>query len=119
MVSATRMSMRFTLGDFSNQASNFAVFGYLAVAGAHWCKNFRDRERASGTTAPQLRAALAACKKHKAKLVIAKLDRLSPNSGVGVHRRRQPAPVIIRCEPNRTLDYQDPSACNFLPVQDN
>jgi DNA invertase Pin-like site-specific DNA recombinase len=28
---------------------------------------------------PQLRAAQAACKKHKAKLVIAKLDRLSRN----------------------------------------
>jgi DNA invertase Pin-like site-specific DNA recombinase len=32
-----------------------------------------------GPTPPDHRAALAACKKHKAKLVIAKLDRLSRN----------------------------------------
>ena len=41
----------------------------------------KDVEIESGKRAkrPQLDAALAACKKHKAKLVVAKLDRLSRN----------------------------------------
>ena len=36
-------------------------------------------ESGKGTSRPQLDAALAACKKHKAKLIVAKLDRLSRN----------------------------------------
>jgi DNA invertase Pin-like site-specific DNA recombinase len=39
----------------------------------------REVESGKHNERPQLTAALAACKKHKAKLVIAKLDRLSRN----------------------------------------
>jgi hypothetical protein len=38
---------------------------------------------------PELAKALAACKKHKAKLVVAKLDRLSRNAGLLLHPARQ------------------------------
>jgi DNA invertase Pin-like site-specific DNA recombinase len=40
---------------------------------------FTEVERGKHSDRPQLAAALAACKKHRAKLVIAKLDRLSRN----------------------------------------
>src|ERR1700756_1091436 len=40
---------------------------------------FTEVERGKHSDWPQLAAALAACKKHRAKLVIAKLDRLSRN----------------------------------------
>jgi DNA invertase Pin-like site-specific DNA recombinase len=45
------------------------------VAGA----GIREIESGKRNDRPQLTAALAACKRHKAKLVIAKLDRLSRN----------------------------------------
>jgi DNA invertase Pin-like site-specific DNA recombinase len=40
---------------------------------------FTEVESGKRAKRPQLEAALAACKKHKAKLVVAKLDRLSRN----------------------------------------
>ena len=40
---------------------------------------FVEIESGKRAKRPQLDAALAACKKHKAKLVVAKLDRLSRN----------------------------------------
>jgi hypothetical protein len=40
---------------------------------------FVEVESGKHTDRPQLAAALGACKKHRAKLVIAKLDRLSRN----------------------------------------
>ena len=40
---------------------------------------FTEVESGKHADRPQLAAALTACKKHKAKLVIAKLDRLSRN----------------------------------------
>jgi DNA invertase Pin-like site-specific DNA recombinase len=41
---------------------------------------FTEIESGRRSKRPQLEAALAACKKHKAKLVVAKLDRLSRNT---------------------------------------
>jgi DNA invertase Pin-like site-specific DNA recombinase len=41
---------------------------------------FIEVESGKRAKSPQLEAALAACKKHKAKLVVAKLDRLSRNT---------------------------------------
>jgi DNA invertase Pin-like site-specific DNA recombinase len=41
---------------------------------------FTEIESGKRATRPQLAAALKACKKHKAKLVVAKLDRLSRNT---------------------------------------
>jgi hypothetical protein len=60
-------------------AQREAVLSYLD--GGSWTLFAEYTEVESGKHAdrPQLLAALAACKKHRAKLVIAKLDRLSRN----------------------------------------
>jgi hypothetical protein len=56
-----------------------AVLAYLN--GGRWSlvEEFVEIESGKRNDRPQLSATLAACKKHKAKLVIAKLDRLSRN----------------------------------------
>jgi DNA invertase Pin-like site-specific DNA recombinase len=60
-------------------AQRQAVENYLN--GGNWklIGEFTEVESGKNSDRPQLRAAQAACKKHKAKLVIAKLDRLSRN----------------------------------------
>jgi DNA invertase Pin-like site-specific DNA recombinase len=63
------------------EAQRAAVTNYLN--GGSWKLEAEFVEVESGKTSdkkrPQLHAALAACKKHKAKLVVAKLDRLARN----------------------------------------
>jgi DNA invertase Pin-like site-specific DNA recombinase len=61
------------------EAQRKAVLDYLD--GGRWSlvQEFVEVESGKHNERPQLTAALAACKKHKAKLVIAKLDRLSRN----------------------------------------
>ena len=61
------------------EAQRNAVLDYLN--GGRWSlvQEFVEVESGKHSDRPQLTAALAACKKHKAKLVIAKLDRLSRN----------------------------------------
>jgi DNA invertase Pin-like site-specific DNA recombinase len=61
------------------EAQREAVLAYLD--GGRWTlvSEFVEVESGKRNDRPQLAAALAACKKHKAKLVIAKLDRLSRN----------------------------------------
>jgi DNA invertase Pin-like site-specific DNA recombinase len=61
------------------QAQRKAVLDYLD--GGRWSlvQEFVEIESGKHNERPQLAAALAACKKHKARLVIAKLDRLSRN----------------------------------------
>ena len=61
------------------EAQREAVLAYLN--GGRWAlvSEFVEVESGKRNDRPQLTAALAACKKHKAKLVIAKLDRLSRN----------------------------------------
>ena len=53
--------------------------------GGRWqiAGEFIEVESGKRAKRPQLDAALAACRKHKAKLIVAKLDRLSRN--VGLH----------------------------------
>jgi DNA invertase Pin-like site-specific DNA recombinase len=60
-------------------AQREAVLAYLD--GGRWTlvQEFVEVESGKRNDRPQLTAALAACKKHKTKLVIAKLDRLSRN----------------------------------------
>src|SRR5262245_19196985 len=60
-------------------AQRKAVIDYLD--GGKWTllDEFTEIEGDKRTDRPELEKALAACKKHKAKLVIAKLDRLSRN----------------------------------------
>jgi DNA invertase Pin-like site-specific DNA recombinase len=61
------------------EAQREAVMDYLN--GGNWTMvaEFTEVESGKRSDRPQLAAALVACKKHKAKLVIAKLDRLSRN----------------------------------------
>ncbi len=61
------------------EAQRKTVLDYLD--GGRWSlvQEFVEIESGKHNERPQLMAALAACKKHKAKLVIAKLDQLSRN----------------------------------------
>jgi DNA invertase Pin-like site-specific DNA recombinase len=60
-------------------AQRQAIADYLN--GGRWtvAAEFVETESGKHADRPQLKAALAACRKHRAKLVIAKLDRLSRN----------------------------------------
>jgi DNA invertase Pin-like site-specific DNA recombinase len=61
------------------EAQREAVLGYLNGGSWELVAEFTEVESGKHSARPQLEAALAACKKHRAKLVIAKLDRLSRN----------------------------------------
>lgn len=65
------------------EAQDAAVQAYLTASGGALVARFAEVESAKGADAldrrPQLRAALAACKKLGATLLIAKLDRLARN----------------------------------------
>ena len=60
-------------------AQREAVLNYLNGGSWSLAQEFVEVESGKHSERPQLAAALAACKKHRAKLVIAKLDRLSRN----------------------------------------
>ena len=59
------------------EAQREAVAGYLNGGSWHLVNEFVEIESGRKDERPQLAAALAACRRHKATLVIAKLDRLS------------------------------------------
>jgi DNA invertase Pin-like site-specific DNA recombinase len=61
------------------EAQREAVLNYLNGGSWTMVAEFTEVESGKHAARPQLAAALAACKKQKAKLVIAKLDRLSRN----------------------------------------
>jgi DNA invertase Pin-like site-specific DNA recombinase len=61
------------------EAQQQAVRQYLASASGTLVAEFTEVETGKRNGRPELAKALAACKRHKAKLVIAKLDRLSRN----------------------------------------
>ena len=65
------------------EAQREAVARYVAGAGAELLKEFEEAESGKGANAlskrPKLKAAIDFAKKHKAVLVIAKLDRLARN----------------------------------------
>jgi DNA invertase Pin-like site-specific DNA recombinase len=61
------------------EAQREAVLNYLNGGSWTMVAEFTEVESGKHADRPQLAAALAACKKQKAKLVIAKLDRLSRN----------------------------------------
>jgi DNA invertase Pin-like site-specific DNA recombinase len=60
-------------------AQRKAVSDYLNGGSWQLLEEFVEVESGKRSDRPQLAAALAACKKHRARLVIAKLDRLSRN----------------------------------------
>src|SRR4029077_929149 len=61
------------------EAQREAVMDYLNGGSWQLVDEFTEVESGKHSDRPQLVTALAACKKHRAKLVIAKLDRLSRN----------------------------------------
>ena len=61
------------------EAQQKAVSDYLNGGGWESVGEFTEVETGKRNDRPELTKALAACRKHKAKLVIAKLDRLSRN----------------------------------------
>src|ERR1019366_4538062 len=61
------------------EAQRKAVADYLNGGARELVDEFREVESGKNAARPQLQKALAACKKHRATLVIAKLDRLSRN----------------------------------------
>jgi DNA invertase Pin-like site-specific DNA recombinase len=61
------------------EAQRQAVENYLNGGSWKLIAEFTEVESGKNSERPELRAAQAACKKHKARLVIAKLDRLSRN----------------------------------------
>ena len=61
------------------EAQQEAVRQYLASVGGVVVAQFTEVETGKRNARPELEKAKAACRKHKAKLVIAKLDRLSRN----------------------------------------
>jgi DNA invertase Pin-like site-specific DNA recombinase len=61
------------------EAQREAVMNYLNGGSWTLAAEYVEVESGKHSERPQLMAALAACKKHRAKLVIAKLDRLSRN----------------------------------------
>lgn len=65
-------------------AQRHAVTGYLDSSGGRLLHEFTEVETGKGSNAlarrPQLRAALDHCKRHKACLLIAKVDRLARNT---------------------------------------
>ncbi len=61
------------------EAQKSAVEGFLGVADERLIGEFVEVESGKRKNRPQLNAALALCKKTKATLIIAKLDRLARN----------------------------------------
>jgi DNA invertase Pin-like site-specific DNA recombinase len=61
------------------EAQRTAVMGYLNGGAWELVEEFTEVESGKRNDRPQFAAALAACKKHKATLIIAKLDRLARN----------------------------------------
>src|SRR5262252_7279373 len=61
------------------EAQMAAVINYLSGGTWKLVAEFTEVESGKRSDRPELAKALAACRKHKAKLVIAKLDRLSRN----------------------------------------
>jgi DNA invertase Pin-like site-specific DNA recombinase len=60
-------------------AQRAAVRQYLGTVGGVLAAEFTEVETGRRNDRPELQKALAACRRHKARLVIAKLDRLSRN----------------------------------------
>lgn len=62
------------------EAQRAQVAEYVARSGGVLLHEFEEAESGKRSDRPQLAAALAACRQHKARLVVAKLDRLARNT---------------------------------------
>jgi DNA invertase Pin-like site-specific DNA recombinase len=62
------------------EAQQAAVANYLAASGGEIIHEFLETESGKRSDRPELTAALVACRKHRATLIVAKIDRLSRNA---------------------------------------
>jgi Resolvase, N terminal domain len=84
------------------EAQRAAVGRYLAGIGGILLAEHTEVETGRRNDRPELAKALAACRKHKARLVIAKLDRLSRTPGDFVE---QVAEAVVDDPAHRTQDH--------------
>jgi DNA invertase Pin-like site-specific DNA recombinase len=68
------------LSGLGLEAQRAAVLGYLGQGSFDLLEEFTEIESGRIKERPQLQRAIALCRKHKARLVIAKLDRLARNA---------------------------------------
>ena len=80
MISYLRVSTaRQGVSGLGLEAQRAAVAAHIAAGGHTLVTEYVEVESGAKAARPQLAAALAACKLHRATLVIAKLDRLARN----------------------------------------
>jgi DNA invertase Pin-like site-specific DNA recombinase len=89
------------------EAQREAVMRYLSTGGWPPLAEFTEVETGKGSNAldrrPQLQAALAFAKKHKATLIIAKLDRLARNVHFITGLMEQRVPIVAADMPNADI----------------
>ena len=73
---------------------------------------FTETESGKRAKRPQLDAALAACKKHKAKLIVAKLDRLSRNVWLHSSKLIGSGVEVLFADPPRTQGARWENSCS-------
>jgi len=86
--------------DYGIDAQRRAVSEFLG--GTKPVATFTEKETGKTADRPQLQAALAACRKHKATLVIAKLDRLARNVAFIAGLMETKVPFVCTDMPNAT-----------------
>ena len=85
------------------EAQRKAVSDYLDGGDWELIEEYIEVESGKKNSRPELAMALDACKKHKATLVIAKLDRLAQlNRLFGTHRTYQMVWSMVDSDPKRT-----------------
>lgn len=95
------------------EAQEVAVAGYLQTHEGGLCGSFTEVESGKRKTRPQLLAAMAACKKQRAGLIIAKLDRLARNAAFLLSIIESGVPVVFCDMP----DIPDGAVGKFMITQ--
>ena len=80
---------------YGNAAQRKAVEDYLNGGNWELVGEYVEVESGKRNDRPELAKALAACRKHRAKLVIAKLDRLARNVAFIANLMAQKVPFIV------------------------
>ena len=95
------------------EAQEVAVAGYLSTHDGELVASFTEIESGKRKTRPQLSAAMAVCKKRKAGLIIAKLDRLARNAAFLLSIIESNIPVVFCDMP----DIPDGAIGKFMITQ--
>jgi len=95
------------------EAQEVAVAGYLSTHDAELVGSFTEVESGTRKTRPELTAAMLACKKQRAGLIIAKLDRLARNAAFLLSIIESSVPVVFCDMP----DIPDGAIGKFMITQ--